>query len=254
MTESKIIHNESISDKANKKELYYRNNITLTQSHLDTVEKWEKRILDGRLKIIPQLGKKNMHFYGNILELGAGMCWFSSELSKISRVENVYALEFSEVILKERASPIMKLLNAKTEKITRVVGDFYNLKLKENYFDFIVFDASLHHVEHLEDLLKEIEKVMKKDGKIIAIREPVLPLLRKANRKTWGQEDKKYGVTELIFTMDEWKERFRKNGYVIKFVPYVPTNKILHKLIMYFPFSLLNNLLFGNYVFVIKKI
>lgn len=250
MNKSRLIcKKEFLTNKANKQELFHRDKV----QDKEQINAWKKRIMNGRLNIISQLKDKHVLFYGNILELGAGMCWFSSELSKLKTTKEIYALEFSKEILTKVAPSIMEFLNAKQEKITRVVGDFYKIPLKNNYFDFVVFDAALHHVVYLDDLLKEIDRVLKKDGKMIAIREPVLPVLRKFQRGSWGKEDKAAGITELIFTKNEWKKMFNDKGYDIQFISYAPTNKILHKLILYWPFSLLNNLLFGNYVFVIRK-
>lgn len=254
MEQSKIIDMEdSFTDKYNKKELKYRNEDALIDQRTDTLDKWKQRVLNGRLSIIPQLKKKSITFYGDILELGAGICWFSSELSKIKEVNEIYALEFSSVLLNEVAPNIMEFLKADTSKITRVVGDFYNLRFESGKFDFVVFDASLHHVEHLDLILDQIAKVLKKDGKIIAIREPMLPDWRQNKRDSFGKADKEHGITELIFTMDEWKKKFNDKGYSIDFISYRPTSKLLHKVIEYFPFSLLNKKLFGNYVFVIHK-
>lgn len=244
---------DSFTDKSNRNELKYRNEEALNDERTNTIEKWKQRVMNGRLSIITQIKENGITFNGNILELGAGMCWFSSELSKINEVNEIYALEFSEVLLKEVAPHIMAFLNADTGKITRVVGDFYNLKFEKGKFDYVVFDAALHHVEHLDIILKQIENVLKKDGKIIAIREPVLPDWRKGERESFGKADKNHGVTEMIFTIDEWRKKFKDNGYNIDFISYRPTDKLLHKIIEYFPFSLFNKKLFGNYIFIICR-
>ncbi|MFH0797867.1 MAG: class I SAM-dependent methyltransferase [Candidatus Woesearchaeota archaeon] len=254
MEQSKIIDmKDSFTDKSNKDELKYRNEEALNDERTNTIDKWKQRVMNGRLSIIPQLKEKGITFHGNILELGAGMCWLSSELSKIKEVNEIYALEFSKVLLKEVAPHIMEFLNADTSKITRVIGDFYNLDFEKDKFDYVVFDAALHHVEHLDIILSQVEKVLKKDGKIIAIREPMLPDWRKNERESFGKADKEHGVTEMIFTMDEWKKMFNDKGYNIDFISYRPTSKPLHKLIEYFPFNLLNKKLFGNYIFVMRK-
>jgi ubiquinone/menaquinone biosynthesis C-methylase UbiE len=179
----------------------------------------------GQLDILPHL-VQYFDIGGNVLELGAGCCWFSSELSKLEKVRTVVALDFSTRALDKVAPKVMKTLNAKAEKITRVVGDFYKLDFETGTFDFVFFDAALHHIEtnkfHLA--IKEAVKVLKRSGKLIAIREPFLtplPILKQIRRKKNAPMERSHGVTENTYTKNEWRALFRQCGYEIQFIPSV---------------------------------
>lgn len=253
MIQSKYIKQKNfLTKKANLKELEYRNKLALKDPRTNTIEKWINKINDGRLLILPSLIKRGLRIKGNILELGAGMCWFSSELSKLKQVNQIYSLDFSKILLEKVAPHIMSYLNADIKKITRVLGDFNKLKFKKNTFDLVVFDAALHHVTNIPYILNEIKKVIKKNGRILAIREPILPKWRKGKRKKFGIKDKNYGITEQIFTLREWKNFFEKNSWTVRFFPYIPTNKFIPRLLLHKPFKFLNKFLFGYYIMLAK--
>ncbi|MFH1638662.1 MAG: class I SAM-dependent methyltransferase [Candidatus Woesearchaeota archaeon] len=252
MKKSRIIRHK-LTKKANKKELDYRNNMQLKESEYSDISNWFKRVNDGRLLVMQGLEKIGIRPKGRILELGAGSCWFASELSKLKQVRQVYALEFSETLLKEISPKIMKYLGAKEEKITRVIGDFNKLEFNDKTFDWVVFDAALHHITDMDQVLQEVRRVLKDGGSILAIREPVLPKLRPGIRETFGAHERSLGVTENIYTKNEWLEFFERNGLRLRFVQLMPREKSLHKIISMLPFRWLNGLLFAHYVFIAKK-
>jgi SAM-dependent methyltransferase len=209
-----------LSHYANLQELQYREKIQLTERRYGSPEKWYKRIQDGRLSIIPFLEKENIVFSGKILELGAGSCWCAAELSKTYSVRQVYALDFSRILLTEVAPYVMKYLNADITKITRVRGDFYDLSyFGEGYFDFVIFDAALHHAAFPQKTLREACRALKKGGRIICIREPVLPPwtpFKEFWRKIFGTHEKRYGVIENSRTLAEWKLIFHNAGLTFR--------------------------------------
>jgi ubiquinone/menaquinone biosynthesis C-methylase UbiE len=242
-----------LTEKSNKKELQYREEVQPTEEEFKSVEQWTSRITsDGRFDYLKKIFTK-IKFKGTILEIGAGSCWFSSELSKLDSVNKIYCLDFSERIIKDIAPGIMNYLKANTNKIIPVVGDFYNLDFKEKMFDMIVVDAALHHIEDMESALIEIKKVLKDDGVIIAIREPILPKLRKNAEKEFGAHERELGVTEYIYTKKEWKNLFEKNGFNLEFIPIIPEYNSKYKIINIVPLRYLNGLLFAHYVFRARK-
>lgn len=194
---------------ANPLELEYREKIQLVEHRYNDLQKWYKRIQDGRLGIIPFLENNGIVFSGRILELGAGSCWCASELSKLLDVRQIYALDFSRTLLTEVAPIIMKYLDACMNKIIRVRGDFYDLNyFSENYFDFVIYDATLHHAMYPQKTLREARRVLRRNGSIICIREPVLPQLtpfKEFWKERFGTHEKGYGVIENSYTLAEWK-------------------------------------------------
>lgn len=207
-----------ISDKSSKSELKYRE--TEQDYSEETTTKWIEELLqEGHAEIVQNFG-----FYGDVLELGAGHCWFPAVLSKIKKVKRIYALEYSSKLLKEGAPKLLRTLNANEKKIVLVHGDFYDLswfRKKNKKFDFVVFSASLHHAEDPHAVLLEAKSVLKENGKIVCFREPVIPHLRNKRlaKERFGRKDKEKGVTENIYTINEWKELFKKAHLNVAFTP-----------------------------------
>lgn len=224
MGKKSIIINQAFSGLINKQELNYREQIQPKEQEFDSIPKWISRIDDGRRDILPIL-YRFVDFKGEILELGAGSCWFGSELSRLKNVNKVYCLEMSKFILTNISPHIMLHLNADLDKIVRVIGDFHKLDFPDNTFDYIVFDASMHHVPEASffNVFTEIRRILKKDGLVVAIREPTLipiPILNRKQKMTFGLHEKQYGVTENLFSRLKWSKMFKSAGFRCKFIPY----------------------------------
>lgn len=212
---SKYIEIE-LSSIDNLDELRYREKIQPHEERFDSPQKWIRNMRKEKLKIPLILKQKGVNFRGCVLEIGAGSCWFSSVLSKFHEVEEIYALDFSENILKNIAPAMMDYLNAEAKKIIRVKGSFYNLSQLDKLFDFVVCDQTLHHADYPVRLLKAINNVLKQDGCVVCVREPVAPklsILRTISKRIFGAKERKYGVTENIYTLNEWREIFLKGGF-----------------------------------------
>src|SRR6516165_1863054 len=121
-------------------------------------------------KFIPFLTRKcGLEFRGRILEIGAGGAWLSAELSKLPKVVEVVATDFSPRLLTERAPKVFQALNAKTAKITRTPGDFHKLDFPNNHFDFVVSSAVLHDTANVVQVLREAKRVLKPGGQFVAV-------------------------------------------------------------------------------------
>jgi len=215
----------------NLDELKYREKIQPHEERFNHPQKWIRNMRKEKLKIPLILKKKGVEFRGCILEIGAGSCWFSSVLSKFPEVKEIYALDFSEHILKSVAPAMMDYLNANAGKIVRVKGSFYNLISLGKQFDFVVCDQTLHHADYPIELLNQINNVLKRDGRIVCIREPIapkLPILRSISKKIFGAKERKYGVTEKIYTLNEWREIFVRGGFDVVVYPLrLPSKRFL---------------------------
>jgi ubiquinone/menaquinone biosynthesis C-methylase UbiE len=258
MADSKLIRH-SFASTLNQQELAYREKIQPSERGYGSLEK----LADGRRNIIPHLP----HIKGKILELGAGSCWLSSELSKKESVDEIYSLDMSYTLLTEVAPKVMEFLQADTKKITRVVGDFNKLEFAESVFDFVMFDSALHHIplDTFTSVFKEIDRVLKPDGKIIAIREPFLckiPIIKQAQHIAFGVSERKFGVTENAFSYKEWACLFNQVGFDCEFIPCkdgfsvgstMNIKNIVKKLINYTPIRHLSMSYRPSYIIVLKK-
>jgi ubiquinone/menaquinone biosynthesis C-methylase UbiE len=172
---------------------------------------WSRRVVIDFPKFIPFLEKKcGLEFRGRILEVGAGAAWLSAELSKLPRVVEVVATDFSPRLLKEQAPKVFKLLNAKTAKITRMPGDFHKLDFPNNYFDFVVSSAVLHHAANMVQVLREAKRVLKPGGKLVAIREPIWPRVKLQRRSKSSERRTFGGANDRCYVLAYYKEFFKQ--------------------------------------------
>ena len=174
---------------------------------------WFRSVKEDLPKFIPFLVRKcGLEFRGRILEIGAGGAWLSAELSKLPNVVEIVVTDFSPKLLKEQAPKIFRLLNANTAKITRTPGDFHKLDFPGNRFDFVVCSAVLHHATNMVQVLREVKRVLKPGGRLVAIREPVWPLMKLKSRARARARLVMAGVADPFYTLADYREFFTQAG------------------------------------------
>lgn len=102
-----------------------------------------------------------------ILDLGCGNGNILKMLEDNNVKANLYGLDLCENMIKECKKRL-------SNKVTLTVGDSENLPYDDNEFDTVVCNASFHHYIHPETVLKEIKRVLKKDG-VLILGDPTSP-------------------------------------------------------------------------------
>ena len=172
---------------------------------------WLRLLQKDLPKYIPFLTKKcGLEFRGRVLEIGAGGAWLSAELSKLPKVVEIIATDFSPLLLKEQAPKVFSALHANTSKITRMPGDFHKLEFPNNHFDYVVCSAVLHDAANIVQVLREAKRVLKPGGQFVAIREPVWPLVKIKSRSRMLARLVATGVNERHYTVSDYREFFRQ--------------------------------------------
>src|SRR5690349_783783 len=172
---------------------------------------WLRSVQKNLPRFVPFLTNKcGLEFRGRILEIGAGGAWLSAELSKLPKVVQIIAIDFSPTLLKQQAPKVFKSLSASTAKITRMPGDFHKLDFPSNHFDFVVSSAVLHDSANIVQVLREVKRLLKPGGQFVAIREPVWPLVKIKSRAKMMAKLVKTGVNERYYTLADYKEFFRQ--------------------------------------------
>jgi len=197
--------------------------------------------------------KKKYNFKGEVLELGAGSCWFSALVSKIPEVKNVYAIDISKELLETIGNKVIVDLEGEKEKIKFVNTDFHKLPFDDNKFDVIICDASLHHAQNLPVLFKEANRVLKNNGFLIAIREPMKSLLYYYDLRKFGRKEMEQGATENIYSKIEWKRYFNQAGFKLNFFEEFNKNDRKTNIFKTSIFRLFNGILFSRYYFFAVK-
>jgi ubiquinone/menaquinone biosynthesis C-methylase UbiE len=200
-------------------------------------------------RFVPFLTRKcGLDFRGRILEIGAGGAWLSAEISKLPKVVEIIATDFSPRVLKEQAPKVFKLLHANTAKITRMPCDFHHLDFPDNYFDFVVCSAVLHDAANIVQALREAKRVLKPGGQFVAIREPVWPLVKIKSRSRMMAKLVTTGVNERFYTLAEYKEYFKQAA-----LPMEAKRVNLSRGFKYYVNAVVNGLTHARYAFIAAK-
>jgi ubiquinone/menaquinone biosynthesis C-methylase UbiE len=174
---------------------------------------WLRAVEKDLPKFIPFLTRKcGLEFRGRILEIGAGGAWLSAELSKLPKVVEVFATDFSPLLLREQAPKVFRALQANTAKITRMPADFHKLDFPNSYFDFVVCSTVLHDAANIVQVLREVKRVLKPGGKFAAIREPVWPLVKLKSRGKMVAKLVATGVNDRYYNLADYKAFFQQAG------------------------------------------
>ncbi|MCX7865844.1 MAG: class I SAM-dependent methyltransferase [Limisphaera sp.] len=160
-----------------------------------------------------------LKFRGRILEIGAGACAFSAELSKLPQVVEVVATDASRRLLQELAPRVLAHLGAQSEKIVRMPADFHRLPFPEGHFDFVVCSATLHETVDVVGVLREVRRVLKPGGRMVAVREP--RPTRVSGRWRWGREQGPADVRRS-YSLAEYEAFFAAAGLQLQARPLWP--------------------------------
>ena len=214
----------ALTSLANIKELEYRDRIQPT--HDSPAAMLAKIRRGGRLRILPYLRSAGiLRPSGDILEIGAGSGWLSAELSKLPSVSRVVAVDFSEWLVDEVMPEVQRALDGRLEKIERVRGDFHDLSfLNGRPFDFVFADSALHHATDVPRVLREAARVLRPNGRIVAVREPVRPFLARRvvqSRAAVERALQEHGVHEPLYSRAEWRRFFHAADLAVTFEPVV---------------------------------
>lgn len=110
-------------------------------------------------EIYPKLNK-----YSKYLDIGSGNGIITKTIGDYFRIpyNNIYGVEIAKWMEKDHEE------NKTAVKTSYIVGD--SLPFDDNYFDVISCIMSIHHFEHKDKMLNEIERVLKPNG-LLLIRE-----------------------------------------------------------------------------------
>lgn len=108
---------------------------------------------------------------GKVLDLGAGRGISSYALAKLGWDVTALEPDPSELIGAGAIKQLARLHNLQIKVISTNVDDF---PFADGTFDLVYGRQVLHHAPNLDHFMHEAARVLKKDGQLIATREPVL--------------------------------------------------------------------------------
>ncbi|MBP8948400.1 MAG: methyltransferase domain-containing protein [Candidatus Promineofilum sp.] len=125
------------------------------------------RSFDAGVRLLGPLGP------ATVLDLGAGRGWAAKQFAR--RGSRVVALDVADDdnVGLGRARALMDDAGVTFE---RVIGDGENLPLADGRFDLVFCAAALHHFSDLPELFRQIARVLRPGGRLLAVREPSLSI------------------------------------------------------------------------------
>jgi ubiquinone/menaquinone biosynthesis C-methylase UbiE len=102
-------------------------------------------------------------------------------------------------------------------------------------------------------LLKEANRVLKNNGFLIAVREPIKSLLYRYDLRKFGRKEIKRGATENIYGKRKWKKYFDQAGFKLNFFEEFNKNDKKTNIFKTSIFRLFNGVLFSRYYFFVIK-
>ena len=208
-----------------------------TNKLINYLEK-ETTSLEEYESILKFTENKGLRIEGTGIDIAAGFCWTVALLSRIETVDKIYALEISKHRLLKIAPVVSDIFSANKQKIARVIGSFYDIKLPEKTVDFCFMSQAFHHADRPEKLLSEIWRILKPSGFILIIGEQpiftsdflkkyiknvikmIMPLSRLKSRPVYKlfptfrelfPPDVEFG--DHYYRIEDYSNTFKQNGF-----------------------------------------
>lgn len=144
-----------------------------------------------------------------VLDLGAGRCWSTREFARIGCACVALDVVSTRYVGLESADIYLEHNNIFFE---RVLADMNNLPFVKDSFDIVFSTASIHHSSDLVELFKEASRVLKKNGKIVLINEPVRGIFES---KRLCCDEVEQGINEHIYRLVDYEKSAKKAGFKV---------------------------------------
>ncbi len=123
-----------------------------------------ERFIHGALLFLKLTGHR---ISGPAADLGSGTGVGACILSRLERIAQVYAVEYSEATVTEVMPAVFQRFGAKLPKIQRVVGDFNALRFDNCTLGLITEIGAFHHSENLRATISESWRVLRPGGVLV---------------------------------------------------------------------------------------
>jgi len=145
-----------------------------------------------------------------LLDIGANNCWASDLFS--AKGLSVTALDISGAMFQGLSSGDVFIKN-NGRFFERVLSSMTDLPFIDQSFNYVFCSAVLHHNKpnQLQQTLGEIFRILKHDGNIIIINEPVRGIIDK--KSSFGNEVEEYEGNENIYSFYEYQKLIKHAGF-----------------------------------------
>lgn len=185
------------------------------------IETYNELIRDNLHGALAEIGLKAG---GRSLDIGGGSGWLAVEMAKAGYF--AVSLDLQDPWEREeqvaagdavRGFQLVTDLNPDLDDVPvdYVVGDMHRMPFADEIFDVVTMSAALHHAEDPVRTLAEASRVLKPDGVLLLINEPVKGVFRDEAPILGGRGE---GAGEHIYWAGDYKRLFRKAGLRPRFL------------------------------------
>lgn len=190
----------------------------------------------------------NLNGTETVLDLGSGRCWSTRFLSR----KGCYAVGL-DILLTKYVGLFTSDIYIDRENIyfERVCGSMNTLPFRDQVFDLVFISATLHHSSNISITLKEVSRVLKIQGQVFIINEPVAGLTKSVKLDCTEIE---MGINEHVYRLWKYLRELRRAGLRYRIYPYIGCyariiNLINRGLITIFPEQLFRKKICGLKVY-----
>ncbi|MFV0592318.1 MAG: class I SAM-dependent methyltransferase [Draconibacterium sp.] len=126
-----------------------------------------KKISGDKNKTFDQYLTEN-YFEGEkalrLLSIGCGVGNREIKFAESNMFEEVVGIDLSMDLIEDARK---KVAEKKLNNIVFEQADFYNYKLKRNYFDVVLFHSSLHHFKQIDKIAERVKESLKDNGILV---------------------------------------------------------------------------------------
>jgi len=170
------------------------------------IKKWILPQLSKLKEILNTIGLEKLN-NSSILEIGAESGHISSYLCNTFKTQRVICSDIADSLIE--AVPFVGSSLGFHLSPTLIILDNYYLPFKDSSFHFVFGFSVLHHFPDPYSILKEVRRVLKIGGIAVFWSEPFLPRYLLPLQFLYSRFDKKQGVCEKVFSLQEWRSFLR---------------------------------------------
>jgi SAM-dependent methyltransferase len=227
-----IIHTKAMESMDNRAEVEMsevQGGIDIADVHGQAVKNYPvfEHLITGAAGFLNRIGRP---LKGRGADLGSGTGVGACIAANLADVEEVLAVECSELFVTRIMPAVFAKFNAPDEKIQRVVGDFNALHVEDESLDFLVEIDSYHHSEDLDLSARESWRVLKPGGVVVAVdrgwpdHRTQAELDAELDKEFNPRLKRKYGIPEHVrftrrdwgeheYTLKQWETVFQRSGF-----------------------------------------
>lgn len=205
---------------------------TAVESNLRVQREWHREKLENALLHLNLDGKK-------VLDLACGSGGLTRKLKRICRSATIFGMDFNA-----KAISYAKTRDSGVKGLKYLVGDAENIPFKDNFFDIVIGLDMLDHIPDYKKSMREINRVLKKDGDVVLTVEnhhslwPVVEYLWYLRSYFGNARDLRH-VHVVHFTPKTFNELIENTGFSVKkFYTIHNLNTFFYLVSDYYPKSL----------------